>query len=267
MKRINPFAFYTFGQTLLPLSSVPEGQLVSEWRTRLVTAKSWLETTCNNPVLPLRICKNSSAIAVQAIDVLLEKPNDYQLSPHDVNWLAGAILEFQSVFREELNISDTYVVAQIANFSTTIMVEFGDSMFPEDIRKELPPDAIFDVKQGARCFAFDLSTAAGFHFLRALESVIRALYDELSNKAPRPTRAGMGIYIDELVKLNAHPELVATLKQIKDLHRNPINHPGEKLDMVEAQMLMGIMQSAVFSMVKIAKTKQIGDSLRKFTQP
>src|SRR5205809_3954280 len=129
-------------------------------------------------------------------------------------------------------------------------------MFPDEIRKELPGEAIHDIKQGARCFAFELPTAAGFHFLRAIEAVIHSFYDVLSNQAKRPKRAAMGIYIDELIKLNANPELVATLKQIKDLHRNPIIHPEETLDMIEAQMLMGIMQSAIFAMTQIVKQKQ-----------
>src|SRR5438552_17854480 len=129
-------------------------------------------------------------------------------------------------------------------------------MFPDEIRKELPGEAIHDIKQGARCFAFELPTAAGFHFLRAIEAVIHKFYDVLSSNAARPKRAAMGIYIDELIKLNANPELVATLKQIKDLHRNPIVHPEETLDMIEAQMLMGIMQSAIFAMIQIVKNKQ-----------
>jgi hypothetical protein len=170
--------------------------------------------------------------------------------------VVGTLLDFQAVLREELNISDTYVVAPKAHFSTTTLIENGELMFPEEIRNLLPSEAIYDIQQGARCFAFELPTAAGFHFLRAIEGVIRKFYDSLSNNSKRPTRAAMGIYIDELIKLNANPELVATLKQIKDLHRNPVNHPEETLDMIEAQMLTGIMQSAIFAMIQIVKTKQ-----------
>ena len=93
--------------------------------------------------------------------------------------------------------------------------------------------------------------------MRAIEAVIHKFYDVLSNQAKRPDRAAMGIYIDELIKLNANPELVATLKQIKDLHRNPVVHPEETLDMIEAQMLMGIMQSAIFAMMQIVKQKRL----------
>lgn len=168
----------------------------------------------------------------------------------------GSLLDFQAVLREELNISDTYIVAPKAHFSTTTLVENGELMFPEEIRNLLQGEAIHDIRQGARCFAFELPTAAGFHFLRAIEAVIHKFYDVLSNGAKRPVRAAMGIYIDELIKLNANPELVATLKQIKDLHRNPVVHPEETLDMIEAQMLMGIMQSAIFAMTKIVKQKQ-----------
>jgi hypothetical protein len=184
------------------------------------------------------------------------KPADSVIEPDDVTMVVGTILDFQAVLREELSISDTYIVAQKAHFSTTTLVENGEQMFPEEIRNELPEEAIHDIKQGARCFAFELPTAAGFHFLRTIEASIHSFYDVLSGNAPRPKRSAMGIYIDELIKLNANAELVATLRQIKDLHRNPVIHPEETLTMIEAQMLMGIMQSAVFSMVEIAKQKR-----------
>ena len=207
-------------------------------------------------MLPLRVCKNAGSNAVAWIRQLASKPATSLIEPNDVSTVIGTLLDFQAVLREELNISDTYIVAQKAHFSTTTLVENGELMFPDEIRRLLPDEAIHDIQQGARCFAFELPTAAGFHFLRAIEAVIHSFYDVLSNQAKRPKRAAMGIYIDELIKLNANPELVATLKQIKDLHRNPIIHPEETLDMIEAQMLMGIMQSAVFAMTQIVKAKQ-----------
>jgi len=223
---------------------------------QLLSAAQWIEGTCNNPMLPLRVCRNQRNNAVTWIRQLAGKPADSPIQANNVTMVVGSLLDFQAVLREELNISDTYIVAQKAHYSTTTLVESGELMFPDEIRNELPTEAVYDIKQGARCFAFELPTAAGFHFLRAIEAVIHKFYDVLSNNARRPNRAAMGIYIDELIKLNANPDLVATLRQIKDLHRNPIIHPDETLDMIEAQMLMGIMQSAVFAMIQIVKNKQ-----------
>src|SRR5439155_16976144 len=256
LKRINPFAFYQFGQVIQPLLTLPAGRPVVEWSAQLLTAASWIENTCNNPMLPLRVCRNAGSNAVTWLRQVASKPANSSIDANDVTMVVGTLLDFQAVLREELNISDTYVGAQKAHYSTTTLVEYGELMFPDEIRTLLPAEAIHDIQQGARCFAFELPTAAGFHFLRAIEAVIHKFYDVLSNQAQRPNRAAMGIYIDELIKLNANPELVATLKQIKDLHRNPIIHPEETLDMIEAQMLMGIMQSAIFAMTQIVKSKQ-----------
>jgi hypothetical protein len=73
-------------------------------------------------------------------------------------------------------------------------------------------------------------------------------------RKPRPISDKVRL-LDRINTLDAS-ELVATLKQIKDLHRNPIIHPEETLDMIEAQMLTGIMQSAIFAMIQIVKGKQ-----------
>jgi len=44
--------------------------------------------------------------------------------------------------------------------------------------------------------------------------------------------------------------LLASLQQIKDLHRNPLAHPEETLTLEEAVGLFGIVQSAINAMLK-----------------
>src|SRR5881394_2225527 len=151
MKRINPFAFYQFGQVIQPLLSLPAGRPVAEWSAQLLSAASWIENTCNNPMLPLRVCKNAGSNAVAWIRQLASKPATSLIEPNDVSTVIGTLLDFQAVLREELNISDTYIVAQKAHFSTTTLVENGELMFPDEIRRLLPDEAIHDIQQGARC--------------------------------------------------------------------------------------------------------------------
>jgi hypothetical protein len=91
---------------------------------------------------------------------LESKPAEALVEPIDTTNVIGSLMDFQAVLREELSIFDTYIVAQKAHFSTTTLVEMGELMFPEELRKELPTEAIYDIKQGARCFAFELPTAA-----------------------------------------------------------------------------------------------------------
>jgi hypothetical protein len=256
MQRLNPHGFYQFGASMQSLFGLQANQKVDIWNWTLLTAANWIEWTCNSPLLRLRVCTNSGAQLAKQLKDLSAKGPEHVLTQTEISALLVNVMDFQAVLKEELSVSDTYIVAPKGAFSTPTLIENGELLFAEDIRSELPQEAIHDIKQGARCFVFELPTAAGFHFHRAIEAVIHTFYDSLSGGAPRPKRSAMGIYIDELIKLNANAELVATLKQIKDLHRNPVVHPEETLDMNEAQMLMGIMQSAIFSMVKIVMEKK-----------
>ena len=61
----------------------------------------------------------------------------------------------------------------------------------------------------------------------------------------------LGNYIKKLDELEAGDEKVrATLRQIKDLHRNTLVHPEDVLTMDEAINLLGIIRSAVAAMLK-----------------
>jgi len=88
------------------------------------------------------------------------------------------------------------------------------------------PEAIPDVKEGARCLAYGLPTAAGFHVFRAVESVLRKYHAHVTEgKAPQNMR-NMGVYIKSLeTSGKGDPKVIAALKQMKDLHRNPVSHP------------------------------------------
>ena len=71
------------------------------------------------------------------------------------------------------------------------------------------------------------------------------------NKAPLPNNRNLGNYITEMSK-GDHPErrkALFALRQVKDLHRNSIMHPEEKLSLDEAIALMNMVQSAMTLML------------------
>ncbi|MDR3406032.1 MAG: hypothetical protein P4L99_26335 [Chthoniobacter sp.] len=251
MNKVNPYAFYQFGQIIQPLMQIAPGASVRDWTNSLSTAQEWVRMTSTATILGLRVCVNHAQRLEAAIKAILDLGQDGMITPQHSSEIVGSIMDFQAVFQAEMNDSDTYIVPQRSIFSTHALIENGEKMFSPEVLAKMPELAINDVKQGTRCFAFELPTAAGFHFLRAVEEVIHLHYDVLAKGTPRPKRSAMGIYLDKLIELDAQPELVAVLKQIKDLHRNPLNHPDAVLDMPGAQMVMGLMQSAIFSMMKI----------------
>ena len=263
MIRITGNLFYDIGAALHPLGIIKAGDtLMPRGLNMLLNAQQQLEYLLKHPVLPLQICTEDGWALHKTIAKVLKRVEEQLTVESDKEFknefdnseaylLGEGVKKFEAVFAAELSHLETYFVSSKGIFSTTTLIESGDHMFPESIRSKLPKEAIEDIKQGTKCFAFELPTAAAFHFLRAIEAVIHSHYDILSGNAARPKRSAMGLYIDELIKFNAQPEIVEALKQIKDLHRNPVAHPEEVLDMADAQMLMGIMQSAISAMAKV----------------
>jgi hypothetical protein len=141
--------------------------------------------------------------------------------------------------------------------NTNILIEDATRIFSNETRKMLSGAATRDIAEAGRCLAFELPTAAAFHLTRAAESVIREYYGLIVGTLPKVKQRNWGAYIKKLREHGADQRILAALDQIKDLHRNPILHPELQLELDEAISLVGIIESAISSMVaEIAKLKQ-----------
>src|SRR5262249_2774114 len=136
-------------------------------------------------------------------------------------------------------------------YDTADLIERGTVLFPDDLVPKVP-SAQLDVEQGARCLAFELPTAAGFHFHRANESVLHVYYDAVTCGKPRPSGRNIGDYLAELKKHNAGDPIVwSCLKDLKDMHRNPLIHPEHTLENIdEAIALLGQIHSVIVHMLR-----------------
>lgn len=122
------------------------------------------------------------------------------------------------------------------------------------------PDVLFDLREAGKCIAFDLGTAAGFHLLRVLETVIRAYWGVVMDGQPLPISRNLGSYIQKMEDAKkGDPKVLTALRQIKDRHRNELMHPEEKLTLDESIALLGIVQSAIVPMLSVLpkSTQQI----------
>jgi hypothetical protein len=152
------------------------------------------------------------------------------------------------VLNTELGQLDTYFVSRTGIYSTPELIERADEQFAPNIRERFPESTRLDIRQAGRCLAFELPTAAGFHIMRATESILREYYDIYVGKKPK-TR-NWGRYIADLKRTKANPKTVAVIDQIRDLHRNPTIHPETVLSSSEALILFGIAQSAIIAMME-----------------
>ncbi|MGJ8605408.1 MAG: hypothetical protein ACSHXH_14890 [Marivita sp.] len=156
--------------------------------------------------------------------------------------------EFEAVLKSELGNLDLYLVQQKSAFDTRTLIEAGELAFPLEL-KEKVPDAIFDLKEAMKCIAFELPTAAAFHLHRANEIVLATYWDQIMNGKARPK--SMGNYIAQLEKVDGcNQQVLAALKDIKNLYRNPTIHAEQNFASAEQAVdLLGVVRSAISAMM------------------
>jgi len=217
-----------------------------------------LEGLLVQQIVPVKVCsENGWKLHKILTDLIGKIGKKEKLDAMDAFYLSDGLRQFETVLNAELAQMDTYYVSQKGCYSTPHLILQAEIMFPHTIREFMPQESIEDVRQGGRCLAFELATASGFHFLRATESILHKYYDVISGGQSRPKSRNMGTYIDALEKVPGIDEKVlSVLRQIKNLHRNPIMHPEAVLDMEEALTLLGIVQSAITTMISVVKKQQ-----------
>lgn len=163
--------------------------------------------------------------------------------------LNNAARKFDDILKAELAVIDAYFVTKKGGYDTLALVTNAAVLFPQSLRVRAP-EAVDDILEAGKCLAFELGTSAGFHTLRACESVLRRYWDHVTSGTPRPKNRNIGAYLKKMEDLGVgDKKVLAVLTQIKDLHRNALIHPEESLTLDEAINLMGIVRSAVSAML------------------
>lgn len=262
MQRIDLFEYFTLGNLLDHLRPIRAptgfGGKMPTWSDAgwaLIAAQGVLEPFLANNTTGLEasIDAGKSLLAVVMDGKQKAEAAAYGATT-DITYLAtlqGSLNSFTQVLRHELPRRPTYIVGKKGGLRVDSLIDSGEEFFPADLATKVP-DAISDFRQGTRCLAFDLWTAAGYHFHRANEVVLRSYWDVATSGRTRPTRATMGWLVTEMTKIGVgDPKVLAALRDIINLHRNPLAHPEQSLtDVNEAIGLMNGIHSAVVHMLR-----------------
>lgn len=162
--------------------------------------------------------------------------------------IKSAATQFRTVLMAEVGTFPCYFVLTKPPYDTDLILEAGESVFPPDLGTKVP-EAVFDAREAGKALAYELATACGFHSFRVLESVVRAFLRQKAGSDAEPRQRNLGVYIRALKSTDANPKTIAALTQIKDLHRNPVAHPDVALTLNEATSILGVVHSAVSSML------------------
>ena len=248
MRRANPHYFYSRGVAIHRLDHVEVGDPRGQAREFLYAALRALDNMLGDSESPLGTSKPVCAELRDSVKAAAESADPVIYAP-ELDYIRHLLTEFEGAFAAYLQILDCYVVDPKGIFATTMLIDHADHMFPESIRRSLPDAAREDILRAGKCLAFELPTAFGFHALRAIESVIRRYYEVLKQEALVNRLPTWDAYIKKLREARAPEKVLVSLTQIKDFHRNPLMHPEDSLDMAEAMILVGIVQSAITAMV------------------
>ena len=256
---------YNLGKAMQPLHDISENETYSAIWFKCNFAKSNLEAFISNSVYTgaFRIMVEPAQSLINTLDNIYqeatkpEKVNE-KLDPMLHYYLTTEFQEFESVFKAEFRHGNLFLAIQKGAYDLRTLIANGELLFPSNFN-DLFPEALKDVQEGARCLAYEMYTASGFHFHRVNESVLLKYLDSVG--VNRPENRNMGAYIEALKALkdkNKFPDEVSIcLKNLKDLHRNPLMHPGQSIENVDdALALLNAIHTAITAMMKIITKQQ-----------
>lgn len=253
MLRIDGYYLYTIGAGIHPLSEIQPNAAFADWAFVIYIAQGTLEPFLVNSVYQHQVSGNAGIKLLNLIKQLASDPKRTQpITPGEAYEIRTAVTEFENVLTAEFRLANLYLVVKKRGYDTQDLIHSGIVLFPHDLPSKVP-ECVNDINSATRCIAFELPTAAAFHLHRATEAVLHRYFDAVAGgKIARPTSRNIGEYLKVLRDNKLGEEkLLASLRDIKDLYRNPVVHPEDSLESIdEAIALLGSLHAAVFGMLK-----------------
>ena len=228
MIRISLPYIYELGVSMHPLSGLEVGTPLLPHLYDLFNAEVALNAFLYQSIYSesLRVCQAPGQTLIGAIRTVTGNDVfDRVLEHSEVIPLANALNNFQVVLKAELMTANSYFVTSRRGYDIKSLIENAEIIFPKQLIEKIPTIQ-FDLREAGKCIAFDLGTAAGFHLLRALETVICRFWHVVMEGAPLPENRNLGSYIKEMEKAKkAEGKVLTALRQIKDFHRTRLCIP------------------------------------------
>lgn len=252
MIRLDLGYFLRFSSQLARMRFMPS-QTIGQVRPPLQEARAWIHSFGQEQMfgsVGFRTAKHQATALMAVIDRFLGQDDTAQVAWEEEVALITALNNFETALLSEASMADAYYVLEKEPYSTLALVTKGESLFPPSLVKKVP-EAVTDMREAGKCLAYEIPTAAAFHIHRATEAVLRRYWSVVAATQAKPKQRNIGVYLAAMKRLKCGDEkVIAALTQMKDLHRNPIIHPDDSLDLQEALALAGIANSVVAAMLK-----------------
>lgn len=172
------------------------------------------------------------------------------------------ITRFGHVFSEECSDTEIYSVDSVGIYRTRTLANEASLRLKHEKFAKIPAACLSEYDSAGRCLAFELPTACGFHALRAVEIMMAVYFSKFLPKAKKPQN--WGEYIRGLKDLDAKGgkglnlgKIVSLLDRIREVDRNPLMHPDDTLDSVDAETLFSLSAIVI---AEIARELSVPDA-------
>jgi hypothetical protein len=247
-----PYVFNLF-ETLEPLSKLnPKSTLGDEVFT-LWGAQATLETLLIGSVFSANL-RSSRKLASDLVELLKRESSTEKDWAKELGYAAAYVGQlygqFKTALTAEIGTFPAYFVSQKGSFDTLTLLDEPWRLFPTDLWVKVP-EARFDVVEAGKALCYELATACGVHTFRAVESVLRRYYAEVTGGRAQPKVRNIAVYLNAMRQAKCGDEKVlGVLDHLSKLHRNPLAHPDAALTLDEAIATLGMAHSAITVMLR-----------------
>lgn len=239
------YGYYWFGTCMRYLQDVQAGSLVGpidrDWHvlSNLQRFFTYLDE------LDLQVTSRAASDLRRILEELEERKSTDELSVNEAHRLSKAATEIRKTLEAEIRGYEAYVVTP-KRIDVRRLLRDVPSLFAPDTYAKLSSIAQYDLDEAAKCIAFERSTAAAFHVLRATEAVLRDFYRSLARR--KRVQLYWGLMVADLRKrrkADKYSVLLAHLDNIRLSFRNPTQHPEATYDIHEVQDLWSVCVDAL----------------------
>ena len=250
LKRINPMHLYRLGNRIDPI-----------WRIKQDSRYRDITRICQEAVLELdnlldgadysHVLNYSKKPVAQLARTLtrIVGPQDNRndaIGEFIYSRLQNELREFEDKFVMDIDEGLTFLATPKGLYDIKGMLDQGEKLFHERLG-EICPDAIPDIREGAKCLVYETFAASAFHFQRAHEIVIRRYLVHTGGVRGGKT---LGQHIDNLETTGKVPNyVIQSLREVKK-QRNPLSHGRSYVrNFRKALRLYHAVQDAIENMV------------------
>lgn len=245
---------YECGGVLKAIGKLRPNTVMADVRAEMLLAQFWLDWLLTRDHIPIVDVREAAERLRGFINQLAGLPDGEVLGANRHVIIDAIFSRFEIGLSVELARLHVYFVTPVLGYDSDVLLSNGRAVLTQSTLKWLPEDAAKGFDDGTRCLALKQATAAGFLFLRSVEDMMHDYYDIISNGAARPQRRNMGDYINALERLpDVSPSMLEVLTSIKNLRRNPLMHPDQRLEMDDAIETFDVAKSAISAMARQAE--------------